>query len=776
MHKFINILILCVVLMMTGCAGLLPEASRLLLSAQYGELQRHLEEKTGSLERANNLDLWLLCEAYANLKNYNKLSAGLAEIQRRIDRRNTDVVISGRKNNDLTWVYGALNARALIETGEYSRAILQGRKTLDFLNGEGKRKYSDVVQRSNTINILEALGLACALNHQQEDAEKNIHELESLATSGHYILLTENKYAAIARINMALGRYDRARAAFEALENHAAFKRKRAEVNFVSAATIQVGDMWSWRDLPRKYSYYKTLLETGAAEQAKQGYDELLKVPQVKDNGPIYWMILFDRGRIARQEGNVKRAIGFYIQAVEVIERQRSTINTEASKIGFVGDKQEVYRSLIDALFSDQQYASAFEYIERSKSRALVDMMAMKKDFAVQTGNEIQVRELLALKDQKEQEAILQNELVKADSTRGIMIKADDRLQKQAPELASLVSVTSPSASEIQKLIPEGETLVEYYYTDRHLLIFVMTSQGLSTIRLTSGRLADDIKIFRAAIEDTSSSAHRQMARQLFNLLIKPVEDVLPSRRLVIVPHGALHYLPFYALHDGTDYLIERYSIRMLPSASTFKYLRKEKLQKPGDILAFGNPDLGDQKYNLGNAENEAVSVSKTLPHSRYFLRKEATETALKKYGEGFRYIHFATHGEFNADKPLSSALLLAADSESDGRLTVDKLYSLTLNADLVTLSACETGLGRIASGDDVVGLTRGFLYAGAGSIVASLWKVDDLATSTLMKSFYESLTRTDKCEALRAAQLQNKKKYPHPYYWASFQLTGNTK
>ena len=195
---------------------------------------------------------------------------------------------------------------------------------------------------------------------------------------------------------------------------------------------------------------------------------------------------------------------------------------------------------------------------------------------------------------------------------------------------------------------------------------------------------------------------------------------------------------------------------------------------KAGDILAFGNPDLGDPKYNLFYAQNEAIAVSKTRPHSKVFLRKEATETALKKFGNGFNYIHFATHGEFDEDKPLNSAILLAMDAENDGKLTVDKLYSMKLDADLITLSACETGLGKIANGDDVVGLTRGFLYAGASSIVASLWKVDDLATSALMKGFYDALKKTNKREALRQAQLQNKKQYPHPYYWASFQLTGN--
>ena len=772
MNKVISFIIIVVSLIITGCGAMVPTQIRLTLEARFGELERHMEAKVSSMEQANNSDLMYMCEAYAELKRYNKLSDCLAEMQRRIDRGDTDVIFISSKIADITWVHGSLNSRFLIEIGEYPKAILQCQKTLEFI--KGKREYSG--ERTNYLDVLGILGLAHALNGQPEEAERCIRALEGISTSDRYIFLTEPKHLAIVRINMALGRYDRARAAFEALKNQSGFMKEKALTNLLSAMALQVGDIWAWLDLPKNYSYYKVLLETGDSVQAKQGYDELLKIPQIKDNGPIYWMILFDRGRIAEQEGNLKQAIGFYSQAVDIIEQQRSTINTEASKIGFVGDKQTVYRHLIDALFSDKQYASALEYIERSKSRALVDMLATKKDFAIQTGDEKQVRELLAVKDQREQEALLHSELVNKGNTRSIVIKANDQLRQQAPELASLISVTSLSVAEIQKLIPADETLVEYYYTDKYLFIFILTSRGLSAVRLDSGHVADDIKNFRTAIENTSSGAHEQLARHLFNLLIKPIEGSLSSSRLIIVPHGALHYLPFYALYDGKDYLIERYSIRMLPSASMFKYLQRGKSEKPGDILAFGNPDLGDQKYNLVNAENEAVSVSKTLPRSKYFLRKDATEAALKKYGEGFSYIHFATHGEFDADKPLNSALLLAADSESDGRLTVDKLYSMKLNADLVTLSACETGLGKIANGDDVVGLTRGFLYAGSSSIVASLWKVDDLATSTLMTSFYEAMKKMDKREALRLAQLQNKKKYAHPYYWASFQLTGNAK
>jgi CHAT domain-containing protein len=322
--------------------------------------------------------------------------------------------------------------------------------------------------------------------------------------------------------------------------------------------------------------------------------------------------------------------------------------------------------------------------------------------------------------------------------------------------------------------MPPDEALIEYYYSEGEMFAFVLTREGLKSIRLNSDKLVEDVRQFRSLLERPGSSDYLTFSRSLYKRLFEPFEKMLDKRNLAIVPHGALHYLPFNALQNDRGYLIEQYSIRILPSASVIKYLHAKKSAKAAEILAFGNPDLGDARYDLAYAQEEAQAVARTRPQSRVLLRKEATESAFRKYGRSFRYIHFATHGQFDSDMPLKSALLLAGDERSDGRLTVDKLYSMNIDADLVTLSACETGLGKVANGDDVVGLTRGFLYAGSNSIVSSLWKVDDQATGDLMAGFYNALKKTGKREALRKAQLSSQKKYPHPYYWASFQLTGN--
>jgi CHAT domain-containing protein len=320
----------------------------------------------------------------------------------------------------------------------------------------------------------------------------------------------------------------------------------------------------------------------------------------------------------------------------------------------------------------------------------------------------------------------------------------------------------------------DDEALLEYFYGDQGLYAFVLTRAAVRAVRLDGKDLEREVREFRRTLANPASSAYLERSQSLYQRLLKPVESLLDRRSLIVVPHGALHYVPFPALHDGNDYVIARYSVRVLPSASVIQFLRERKNGNARAVLALGNPDLGDPRQDLGHAQAEVEAIAGLVPKSRALVRREASETAFKELGKGYAYLHVASHGEFNADAPLQSALFLARDAQNDGMLTVGELYSLNLAADLVVLSACETGLGRTVSGDDVVGLTRGFLYAGGNSIVSSLWKVDDLATAQLMTKFYENLKQADKREALRQAQLHVKASKPHPFFWAAFQLTGS--
>lgn len=725
-----------------------------------------------------------LCLAYFHLKHFNRLMPCLNRLEERVLSGDTTIITdkSMVSDSDALPFANMLRAKAYLELGNYPKSLEQAKIALSRIRDT--LPYGVWPARRYRLEVLSDLSLAAALAGEKELSKTYLKELENfpLGFMGSASLTFQRNNGA-ARAYLALGEYEKV--LYYLKEEGSSFLRALGNASWGFRGKDSA---WTWVELPRAVMLGRALLQTGKMEEAKGVLDGILRHPRLSEHGDLYWLVLFDRGRIAETERDLKGAINYYQQAVEVIEQQRSTINTEANKIGFVGDKQGVYKKLIAVLVQTQRVAEAFDYLERSKSRALVDMLASKKDFAVREGDSTKLNGLLAKAEQIEMDALAQGgkpagtnsqaapPSAAASGQRSLVVSAVKQVMADAaPELLSLVSVSSTPIEEIQARIPEDEMLVEYYFDDKSLFIFMLSRQGLQVMRTDLAGLDTEARALRDAIASPKSEAYLPAAQQLYRQLISPIEPLLAGRsKLIIVPHGVLHYVPFAALHDGSQFLLDKYAFRLLPSASVVKYLRDQQTRKPGGILAFGNPDLGDPKYDLRFAEEEARAIIQTVPNSRAVLRKEATETALRENSAEFNYLHFATHGKFNADAPLNSALILAKDATSDGLLTVSKLYSMRIDIDLATLSACETGLGKIANGDDVVGLTRGFLYAGVSTIVASLWQVDDQATSELMRRFYEGLKNKDKREALREAQIFAREKYAHPYYWAAFQLTGN--
>lgn len=516
-----------------------------------------------------------------------------------------------------------------------------------------------------------------------------------------------------------------------------------------------------------RFMRHRAELETGRIAEARAGYDAILAEPRVKGFGSVYWRALHGRGRIALAEGDRASAIDYFEQAVQVIESQRRSIETEAGRMSFVGDKQEVYRDLIDALIDAGRPAEAFAYAERGKARALVDILASKESFGSSRPGDA---ELLKRFQTQEAQLIRQAREQGADvAQRSGSARRD--LIAQSPELASLVTVPALSADELLGLLPAGETVVEYYGQGDDLFAFVADRSGVRAVRLDTEGLDEAVTRFRRGVSRPGNDAWRTPGAVLYQRLVEPLG--VGAGRVTIVPHGALHYLPFAAIPlDGGGFLMDRWKIAVLPSTSVLKFVGTEQ---PGQgLLAFGNPDLGDPKWDLPGAEAEARAIAGTAPGAQTLLRNQATETALRQLAPGQDILHLASHGVFDPSNPLNSALLLASDNRNDGRLTASEIYELRLNASLVTLSACQTGLGLVRSGDDVVGLIRGFMFAGADAIVSSLWLVDDAATSQLMQVLYQARAGAGVRGALRQAQLALRESgRQHPYYWAAFQLTG---
>ena len=736
----------------------LPTAQRLFLAGQYVELRDYVEGKIArGAADVDPAERSYLCGAYWKLQQYDKLLACSEQMEQAVAQNR--IKPRGMFEWDSVYSYMWSAALGYLELGEYDRAVEQARYSYEF----GREHKLDPFHQ---VYSLGALALAYALRGERANALRSAELLDQVDTSDYkFQSLVYEKWTNLAKVYLALGEYDQALAVMQRPDPvGATYKLVQSMLMGKGALTYQ--------KLPGEFMLAKCLFETGHRQEAKPRYDAILKQPAASANRDVYWIVLFDRGRIAEQEGQLDEAIRFYEQAVQVIEETRATFKTESTKIGYAGDKQAVYQRLVAALVAGVRYDTALEYVERSKSRALVDLLASKQGFALPPAQDAKLGELLRQMGAAEQDGNAQGKGNTQGARRsfGAML---GELSSASPQLASLVSVTRVSVPTLQRLLPNDETLVEYYATGERLYAFVLTPSSLQAVELGFDGLPHRIQEFRAAIADPGSQLAQGLAEQLYAQLVQPLAPLINTQKLTIVPHGMLHYLPFAALHDGSQYLIDRYSLRYLPSASVIEYLQSATPARPAQgAFVIGNPDLPGQQP-LAYAEQEAAAVAGAIADSTVLLGKQATETAFKQRGGQFAYLHLATHGHFASESPLRSGLWLAKDADNDGLLSVEELYSLHLNADLVTLSACETGLSKVSNGDDLVGLARGFLYAGSRAIVASLWSVDDAATSSLMSVFYANLAKTGAREALRQAQRQTRARYPHPFYWAAFELTG---
>jgi CHAT domain-containing protein len=268
------------------------------------------------------------------------------------------------------------------------------------------------------------------------------------------------------------------------------------------------------------------------------------------------------------------------------------------------------------------------------------------------------------------------------------------------------------------------------------------------------------VEKFQAAMFE-STQAH---LRGLYQELVAPLRPLLRRKHLVFVPHGQLHYVPFHALYDGESYLVDQFSISYAPSASVYSLCQNKQTNREGCALVMG---ISDELTPSINAEVKAVSA--LLPDSQLLLGEEATEEALRSYGLHSRSVHIATHGYFRQDNPMFSSIRLGTS-----HLSVYDLYQMKLPAEIVVLSGCATGLNVVSPGDELIGLTRGFLQAGAQSLVLSLWDVQDASTRDFMVAFYRHLQGgSGKAMALQKAMQELRARYPHPYYWAPFVLMG---
>lgn len=500
-------------------------------------------------------------------------------------------------------------------------------------------------------------------------------------------------------------------------------------------------------------------------------------------------------GKIAEARSKHTSATHFYKAAAATIERVQREL-TITLRSGFLEDKGEALRRLISLHLQKGQAVKAFETLENAKAQNWLAYLNNRERLHWSHENaasQALIEELDGLRAEHQWFYRLSNHLpgnieeypkaINPEQALAEMTKREQRMRAITEQLYLISEdnpyskqTFTPSFSDIQQSLDEDSTMIEYYNDGETVWAFTLSRNDIQVHRLPVAvkALSQVIEQWQANIAgvlkmDPYATGTRKLTmlaqrilKRLHALLIQPLELKGNSRRLLFVPYGILHFLPFHLLHDGSEYLIEKHEVLILPAAGLST--RSAPKRAPG-VVALAHSWDGKLSYTA----NEAQVVQKLFGGS-VFAEEQACRSALG--AAPVQILHIATHGQHRLDQPDLSFLQLA-----DGQLYADDVMQQDLSYELVTLSACETGRARVMASDDLIGIGRSFLYAGAGALVSSLWHVVDQATLGLMERMYAALyTGASKPAALRQAQVSilAENRDLHPAFWGAFQLVGN--
>jgi CHAT domain-containing protein len=557
--------------------------------------------------------------------------------------------------------------------------------------------------------------------------------------------------------------------------------------------------------------------QAGQRTRAKRGARAALRSIEGTFAPAVAYMCHHLIGRVERDEGNKRAGLASLRRSVALIEMMRGGIAADEFKATFLGDKMEVYEDAIRACLDEDGGGSieeAFRLVESAKSRGLADLLASYLRDAPprrlrKGGVEHETRASLLklieelnwhsshakLEDEKggQRRATVADrygrEVARCERKIALLFR---RLEAEGLPFDDGDRLRAASVAELQDTLEPGETAIEYFTTMDEISAFVITRGTVEVVRTFASKrdVEQTIGAFKFQIEKFNYGAGfadgyfaqlNQAANQhlgvLYRSLFAPIERFVTNDRLIVIPHGALHYVPFHALLNRSGYLVDQYEISYSPSAAVLRLCRKMAQQTQtlnvnsrisgsrGDMVA-----LGLAQHDTPEVAGEIRALGALFPNAVTLTGDRATRDNLMRAAPKARYLHLASHGYFRRDNPMFSFLRLA-----DSNLNFYSLMDLKLKAEMVTLSACHTGVNRVFPGDELHGLMRGFMRAGAPSLVASLWATGDASTAELMKQMYSRISAgVSKRGALRSAQLAVKDEYGHPYYWAPFILMGN--
>ena len=541
-------------------------------------------------------------------------------------------------------------------------------------------------------------------------------------------------------------------------------------------------------------------LQIGDLDQAEREAKAASEKMSVVQTPELIYQTHFFLGEIASGRGDRTAARAEYQEARKALETLRTHLHREELKISFVKNRLQVYEALVD-LHVDSKGAEisaneALTCMEAAKSRSMTGMI-FHTGRGLPCGDAGQTKEVLKIRDLREElnwyyhrielEQLRPEEMSRqridelqrmARERENELLRTLRELPAQERENVSLEEPSQFSVANLQAALPTDTALIEYYSAGDRLVAAVVTRETIEITTLAAvSQVTRLLQFLRFQISKFSmGAAHTRQFEQpllratlghleaLYADLMRPLRPRLRQQRLVVVPHGALHFLPFHALRNGDEYIGDSCAVSYAPSAAVFALCQQKVAAEKKGSLVLGIPD--DRAPEI---VTEAQSVAALLPEAKLYLGEQATAKILLERGPETALLHIATHGVYRSDNPMFSGIRLG-----DGYVNLYDLYQLRLNAKLVTLSGCATGMNFVAAGDELLGLQRGLFYAGATTLLLSLWDVHDRSTAELMQEFYRSYMQNgDAALALRGAMRILRRENPHPYFWAPFVLVG---
>ncbi|MHB8093587.1 MAG: CHAT domain-containing protein [Candidatus Aminicenantales bacterium] len=570
----------------------------------------------------------------------------------------------------------------------------------------------------------------------------------------------------------------------------------------------------------------------GNYEESTRYYEKAITLAVGINGGDILWEAYLEIANAFMNQSKYEEAIINYKNSIQIIEEIRFNLIQEELKASYLGTEKRIdaYQNLINVLatlYLSKNIANygteAFNYLEKAKARAFLDSLEVS---AVNISQGADFKLINKEKETMREISMLYTKLLMPDLSIENKQRINDELRKCEEILESIkreIRTTSPAYAnlkypevitydEVQKDLADSETLFLAYSLGKDQSFgFAIRKGSMKVFRAPARKtIQQHVTDYRKAISDKDNQDFG-MGRVLFDELVRPglSEGI---KKLIIIPDDILSLLPFETLvmdNPKERWLIQNYAIAYVPSLSSLRELDVRKRVKGTgsrkDLLAFGDPYYGVNEentrlqssdifqdfysssavnfYRLKYSGLEIQKIASLFKTSRakIFQREEATEDRIKSEDlSDYRIVHLATHGLIDDKKPARSSVILALDRDpaEDGFLQMREIFNLRLNADMVVLSACQTGLGQFIRGEGIEGLSRAFFYAGASSVLMSLWAVNDEATYQLMERLYHHLRSSDPpITALRKAKLEmiDSEVLSHPYYWAGFIIHGKT-